>query len=68
MNRFDYLQFGAKSMAKRGADLPQTKLTPEQVETIKINRYGKTAKQLAADHGVHFRTIEKIRHRETHTL
>ena len=68
MDRFEYQQFGAKAMAKRGADLPHTKLTPDQVQSIRINRHGKTAKALAADYGVHHRTIEKIRYGETHTL
>jgi hypothetical protein len=68
MNRFEYQQFGAKMLAKRGSDLPHTKLTPDQVAAIRINRHGKTAKTLAADYGVHHRTIEKIRYRETHAL
>jgi DNA-binding NarL/FixJ family response regulator len=65
MKRFDYQQWGAKANAKRGPELPQTKLTPDQVRLIRINRNGKTAAQLAADFGVHHRTIEKIRSRET---
>lgn len=41
------------------------KLTPEQVRTIRLNRHGKTAKALAAEHNVHYRTIEKVRAYET---
>jgi DNA-binding CsgD family transcriptional regulator len=41
------------------------KLNEAQVEQIRVNRYGKTAKQLAEQHGVHYRTIEKIRAYET---
>ena len=51
--------------AKRGNDLPQSKLNPEKVRYIRINRYGKTAKQLAEMFGVHNRTIEKIRDGKT---
>lgn len=49
-----------KSMAH-----PNAKLKPEQVSSIRQNRYGRTARQLADEYGVHFRTIEKIRAFET---
>jgi DNA-binding transcriptional regulator YiaG len=65
MNRHDYALWGAKSMAVRGADLPHARLDPEKVRAIRENREGLTAKQLAALHGVHFRTVEKVRSRET---
>jgi predicted signal transduction protein with EAL and GGDEF domain len=65
MDRFDYAQWGAKAAAKRGNDLPHAKLTPEKVLQIRANNKGKTAAQLADEFGVHFRTIEKIRSRET---
>lgn len=68
MNRFDYVQWGAKALAKRGSDLPQTKLTPDQVAAIRANRHGKTMKALAEEYGVHHRTIQKIKYGETHTL
>ena len=68
MDRFEYVQWGAKATAKRGSDLPHTKLTPDQVVAIRANRYGKTAKALAEEYGVHYRTIEKVRYMETHTL
>lgn len=67
MNRFDYLQWGARATAKRGTDLPHARLTPEKVRAIRINRHGKTAKELATEHGVHYRTIEKVRAGETWT-
>lgn len=41
------------------------KLTEDSVRSIRENRNGRTAKQLASDHGVHFRTIEKINAYET---
>ncbi|MOA57980.1 hypothetical protein D3C78_1822740 [compost metagenome] len=40
---------------------PNAKLNLEKVRRIRQNRHGKTARQLADEHGVHFRTIEKIR-------
>lgn len=40
---------------------PQAKLTPDRVRNIRLNKFGKTAKQLAEEHDVHFRTIEKVR-------
>ncbi len=61
MNRFDYAQFGAKAMAVRGTDLPHAKLNEDTVRSIRSNPKGLTAKQQAAEHGVHFRTIEKVR-------
>lgn len=65
MNRFEYQQWGARAMAVRGTDLPHAKLTPSEVVAIRINCNGKTAKQLAVDFKVHYRTIEKIRSYET---
>ena len=53
----------ADEYCKRGHDLPQTKLTTEQVKEAR--EYNKTAKQLAAEFGCHYRTIEKIRAYET---
>lgn len=40
---------------------PQAKLTPECVRLIRATGYRKTARQLAAEHNVHYRTIEKVR-------
>lgn len=43
------------------------KLTTAAVEQIRSAGYYKTARQLAAEFGVHYRTIEKIRSMETWT-
>lgn len=65
MTRNDYILFGAKTTALRGEQLPQTKLTVERVREIKRNPRGLTARQLAEQENVHYRTIEKIRHGQT---
>ena len=52
-------------MAVRGSDLPHAKLTEQCVIAIRQNVSGKTAKQLAEEFGVHYRTIEKVRSYET---
>jgi len=65
MNRKEYLSTGYMLTTKRGNELPQAKLTPEKVTAIRENRHGKTRKQLAAEFGVHYRTIEKIHYGET---
>lgn len=65
MTRFEYAQFGAKAIALRGNALPHAKLTAEKVRHIRENRQGKTARQLAEELGVHFRTVEKVRAYET---
>ena len=65
MNRSDYELFGAKITALRGNELPQAKLNPDVVREVRANRHGKTAKQLASELGVHYRTIEKINYGET---
>lgn len=41
------------------------KLTEDNVRAIRLNRTGRTAKQLADQYGVHYRTIEKVRAYET---
>lgn len=41
------------------------KLTPSQVDEIRRAGYRQTARQLAEQYGVHYRTIEKVRHYET---
>ena len=64
MNRAEYISTAA-FMARRGLDLPQSKLTPNLVREIRINRHGLTARGQAEKYGVHFRTIEKVRHFET---
>ena len=67
MTRSDYLLYGARQTARRGVDLPQSKLDEAKVRYVRANPHGKTARQLAAELSVHYRTIEKIRHRECWT-
>lgn len=64
MNRSEYLQ-RAVEFASRGESRPNARLTAEKVRAIRQNRNGKTARQLADIYGVHYRTIEKVRHYET---
>jgi hypothetical protein len=64
MTRSEYLST-SKSNARRGSDLPQSKLNPALVREIRINRLGMTAKAQAEKYGVHYRTIEKVRHFES---
>lgn len=63
MTRHEYRLYGAKVLCKRGNDLPQAKLSPLLVRKIRENRRGLTAKQWAAELGVHYRTIENVRSR-----
>ncbi len=65
MTRNEYRSGGAIRVAKRGTQLPHAKLDEAKVDAIRVNRHGRTAAQLAAEHGVHIRTIEKIRHWQT---
>jgi hypothetical protein len=64
MTRAEYVS-NAIIIARRGLDLTQSKLSPELVREIRINRHGLTAKAQATKYGVHYRTIEKVRHYET---
>ena len=64
MTRSEYIST-AILIARRGLDLPQSKLTPDLVREIRINRQGLTARRQAEKYGVHHRTIEKVRHYET---
>ena len=64
MDRGEYLS-RAREMAARGEDLPQSKLNPDKVVWIRMNREGLTAKKQANILGVHYRTVEKVRHFET---
>ena len=64
MNRNEYLSTLIIT-ARRGLDLPQSKLNPDLVREIRINRHGMTARAQADRYGVHYRTIEKVRHYET---
>lgn len=65
MTRFEYQLWGAKAIAKRGNDLSHARLDPEKVRAIRANARGLTAQQLADVYGVHIRTIDKVRVRET---
>ena len=65
MTRHEYLASGARLTSKRGNDLPQAKLDTGKVRYIRANPKGRTLKQLAAELGVHHRTIQKVHYRET---
>lgn len=76
MNRDDYL-IRAYEFAKRGADLPQTKLTPDTVKAIRAAKESRvdllqhiretlSNEALAARFSVSVRTIEKVTMYETH--
>ena len=75
LEREEYLS-RAREFAKRGQDLPQTKLLDLEVHSIKsaarqrekLRAYIKDTRSnaaLAAQYGVHVRTIEKILQHET---
>ena len=56
----------AMNYAKRGNELPHTKLTACIVRKIRIDSdSGITAKSQASEYGVHIRTIEAIRSYKT---
>lgn len=72
----DQYLLAASAYAKRGAELPQSKLTPELVAEIRSARRQREAlrkhiadnlsnEALAKKHGVHIRTIEKAITHET---
>lgn len=48
-------------MRARGNQLPQTKLTPEDVRWIRRNRHGFKAELQAALLGVHRNTVDRAR-------
>lgn len=64
VSRSEYLRHPAQ-WALRGNALSGAKLTAKKVRIIRENRQGKTAKELAAALGVHYRTIEKVRYFQT---
>lgn len=64
MTRDEYTR-RAHEFASRGERRPNARLNADSVRLIRKNRYGRTAKQLAEMYGVHYRTIEKVRHYET---
>lgn len=49
----------------RGEAVHTARLTPDKVRAIRINRHGKSAKAMAKELGVHYRTIEKVQYYET---
>lgn len=68
--RDEYL-LRSTEFAKRGSELPHSKLTPEQVEEMRSARRQRMAlmehikanlsnEALARKHGVHVRTVEKV--------
>ena len=64
MNRREYLQ-RAREFASRGEGRHNAKLNKSKVSWIRSNHDGLTAKAQAVILGVHYRTIEKVRHFET---
>ena len=64
MERAEYLS-RAREFAARGIELGQSKLNNAKVIWIRSNPEGLTAKQQAETLGVHYRTVEKVRHYET---
>ena len=64
MTRDQYRQ-RAREFASRGNQLPQARLTPALVRWIRKNPRGMTYKQMAAELGVHYRTVEKVAYYET---
>lgn len=65
MPRRDYEAFGARLTAKRGVDLPHSKLTPGMVSYVRRNPLGRPRWQLAALCLVHPRTLDKVAMYET---
>lgn len=60
MDRAEYLR-RAREFARRGEAVGHAKLTAEKVRVIRARRRtGESIKSLAAEFGVHFRTIEKV--------
>ena len=64
MDRQEYLS-RARELAAKGESLPHSRLNAEKVRFIRNNPEGETARQLADRFGVHYRTVEKVRHHET---
>ena len=60
MTRAEYLE-----RAHEFAHRARAKLSADEVQAIRANRSGMTAKELAERFGVHYRTIEKAQAVET---
>ena len=59
LNRSEWMQRRSE-FVRRGVELPQHRLTPDNVRAIRANPHGWTARQWARELGVHVRTIEKV--------
>ena len=66
MNREQYRQ-EMRWNAPRGEQCGSARLTEDSVRYIRSNPKGKTLKALAAELGVHYRTVEKAHYWETWT-
>lgn len=64
MTRDEYL-VRAREFASRGDSRPNAVLSPDVVRMVRAD--SRTAKELAAEIGCHYRTIEKVRQYETWT-
>jgi len=64
LTRAEYLT-RAIEFAARGVQLKNTKLDDTKVRWIRRNSEGHTAKEQANVLGVHYRTVEKVKHYET---
>jgi DNA-binding transcriptional regulator YiaG len=63
LTRAEWLSGGTAALyAKRGADLPQARLTPEQVRAIRAST--EPAQPVAQRYGVHENTVRAIRNRD----
>lgn len=62
--RREYLS-RAREFAPRGERVGVAKLTADDVRWIRRNRHGFSCRLQAALLGVHYRTVEKVRHGET---
>ena len=61
----DEWRANAHLYAPHGSQLPQTRLTPDDVRAIRRNWPGWSSKRWARHLGVHYRTIQKIQYYET---
>ncbi len=64
MNRIDYDLWGRRATCAKGESLPHAVLRVDDVRFIRAHAE-MTAKQLAAMFKCHYRTIEKVRSRES---
>jgi hypothetical protein len=64
MTRDEYLT-RAREFASRGESRPNAVMSPDLVRLVRADR--RTTKELAAEIGCHYRTVEKVRQFETWT-